>query len=81
MVKETIRIKDAKDSIRAYVKKKYMYNSNFIDVDIRNTFSNKNVMVSMIFCAHGFNYYKVRDAMINKNMIGGKCPWCSKLEI
>jgi len=72
-VKEAIRIEDANESLREYVKEKYKYNAYFIDLKARDTFSNKKVTVSMIICSYGFNYYRVRDTGINKNLKGDKC--------
>ena len=37
-------------------------------------------MLSMISCVYGFNHYGVREVLLNNNMKGNKCPWCSEIE-
>ena len=34
----------------------------------------------MIKCTHGFNYYRLRKAMINNNMVEATCPRSIKVE-
>ena len=64
-IKEAIRIADAEDSLRKYVKKKYKYSAEFIDIKAINVFSNKGVTASIITCSHGYNHYSMRNTMIN----------------
>ena len=53
---------------------------DFINLEARNTFLIKEVTPSVIKCAHGFNHYELRDAMINNKMIGEEYPRCSEVE-
>ena len=46
----------------------------------RNTFQTGKVTTSMIKCAHGFNHYGLREAIINDDMVESMCPWCEKVE-
>jgi len=72
-VKEVIRKADARQLMKQYVQKKYPTNHNFIDIEARNSFGSKRIMLSMILCAHGFNHYGVREALLNNNIKGNKC--------
>ena len=80
-VKEVIWIVDAEDSLREYVKKKYKHNTEFVDIKARNAFSNKGIIASIITCSHGYNYYSMRNEIINQSLIDSECPRCNKLEI
>ena len=64
-----MRIIDAKESENKYGKKKLEYKYEFVDTEARNTFKSKNVTLSMIKYAHGFNHFRLRDSMINNNII------------
>lgn len=79
-VKEAIRIVDAEKSLEDYVKVKYKYHHDFIDLEARRTFNSKEVTPSIIKCAHGFNHYGVRDALINKGLTEEECPRCNQVE-
>ena len=73
-MKEAVRIVDVENSLKEYVKIKYKYNANFVDVEARRTFNSKEVTASVIKCSHSFNHYRVREALINNKLIGDKCP-------
>jgi len=75
-----LRMIDAQEEELRYAKKKYGYKVDFIDLEARNTFSVNKVTTSMIKCANGFNYYGLRHAMINNNMIEANCPRCNQVE-
>ena len=77
---EIIRIIDAKKVENEYIKKKYGYKNDFIDIEARNAFRVGKVTTSMIKCAHGYNHYGQRDAMINENMVEATCPRCEMIE-
>ena len=79
-VKEAIRKRDAEISFKEYVKDKFGYKSEFMDIEARNSFQSKDVIPSVIKCAHGFKQYGVRDAMINGNLTGMECPRCNEDE-
>ena len=82
-IKEAMRIEDAKNSLKEYLKDKFKHNMNhyqFIDLEARNAFKNKEVTASVIKCAHGFNHYGVRNAMINNNLTEKECPRCNAIE-
>ena len=38
------------------------------------------VITSTIKCAHGFNHYGLRHAMINDNLIEANCSRCNQVE-
>ena len=42
-VKEAMRVEDAKDSFKTYVKEKFKHNNQFIDLIARNAFKHKEV--------------------------------------
>ena len=63
--------------MKEHVKEKWKYPFRVIDVKARDAFQNKKATASMIACLHGFNYYSMRDALINKNMKRIECPRCS----
>ena len=79
-VHKVIRITDARIVEYQYVSKKYGIELDFIDLEARNTFPIKEVILSVIKCAHESNYCRVRDMMINNKMIGEEYPRCSKVE-
>ena len=68
-IKEVIRIIDAKEEEKRYAIKKYGYKEEFIYLEVRNTFHINEVTTSIIKCANRFNYYSLRYAMINNNII------------
>ena len=78
-VKEAIRIVDAENALIEY-KGKCKHNANFIDLEARRAFNSKEVTLPVVKCTHGFNHYCVRDAIINNNLTGNECPYCSQLE-
>ena len=53
---------------------------DFINLEARNAFPIKELILSVIKCTHRFNYYGVRDGMINNKIIGEECPRCSEVE-
>ena len=79
-VKEAIRKRDAEISFKEYVKDKFGYKSEFMDIEARNYFQSKDVTPSVIKCAHGFNQYGVRDVIINGNLTGMEYPRCNEDE-
>ena len=76
--KEAIRILDGKNSMIEYVKKKFPYHHDFIDLEAGKVFNNEAVTSSIIACSHGFNHHGLRDSMINKNDKGDDCLRCSQ---
>ena len=67
LVKEAIRIVDSEKSLEACLENKHKHNTNFVDLEGRRSFSSEDVTVSIIKCVHRHNYYRVRNAIINKN--------------
>ena len=51
-----------------------------MNIEARNAFRMGKVITSMIKCAHGFNHYGLREAMINNNIVEATCPRCKKIE-
>lgn len=73
-VKEAIRIADGKKSLLEHAENKYPDHYDFITAEARNFFGNKKATASMILCSHRFNYCSIREALINNNLKGNKCP-------
>ena len=73
-VKEMVSKVDAREIEEAYVKEKIGYNAEYVDVEARNVFPMKKVTTSIIKYANRYNYYGLRDVIINKNMINSECP-------
>ena len=68
-IKEAIRIIDVREEEKKYVKKKFRYKADFIDIEARNSFQKNKLTTSMIKCAYGYNHYSLRDAIINDNVV------------
>ena len=51
-----------------------------MDMKARNAFRIRKVVTSMIKFSHGFNYYRLRETMINNNMVEATYPRCEKIE-
>ena len=79
-IKEVVRIIDTRENEEEYTKKKYGHRKEFIDIEARNLFKIGKVTTSMIKCAHRFNHYGLREAMINNNMVETAYPRCKKIE-
>ena len=81
LVSEAVRILDARKSEKEYTMKKYNSRKDFIDLKVRNVFSIKQVIPSIIKCSHGYNYYSLRSTIINNNIIGLEFLSHSEVEI
>ena len=46
-----------------------------------STFQMNKVTTSMIKYSYGYNYYGLRDAMINNDMVEAHYPRCNQVEI
>ena len=79
-VKEAIRNREAEIKLREYASEKFQHNIEFIDLEARDAFKCKDVTPSLIKCAHGYNQYGVRDAMINGRLTEMECPRCNEIE-
>ena len=77
---EVVRTIDAREKEEEHANKKYGHRKEFIDMEARNVFQTGKVTTSMIKCAHGFNHYGLREAMMNNNMVESTCPRCEKVE-
>ena len=64
---------DSETMFKEYVKRKFKYQANFADVAARVLFNSITVTSLVIKCAHGYNYYKIRKAMINRKSAGSEC--------
>ena len=71
---------DAREKEDEHASDKCGYRKEFIDKEARNAFQTGKVMTSMIKCAHGFNHYGLREAMINNDMVESMCPRCEIVE-
>ena len=40
----------------------------------------KKVTTSMIKCAYGYNYYRLRNTMINNDIVEAHCSRCNQVE-
>ena len=72
ITKEAAKIAGEKHSLEEHMKAICKCNAKFMDIKVSRNFKSKKLIVSAIKCAHSFNYYRVRDALINKK-IGDKC--------
>ena len=79
-IQEIVRIIDSKQNEKSYAVKKSGYKYDFVDIEARNAFQSNKVSLSMIKCAHGFNYFGLRDSMINGTIIELYCPRCDNVE-
>jgi len=59
-IKEAIRYIDSKAMFDKYIRGKFNYLADFVDVVARNAFNSKEVTASVIKYANGYNYYKIR---------------------
>ena len=79
-VKEAMRIEDAKMSLKSYIEDKFQHNHHVIDFEVRNAFKCKEVTVPVLKCAYGCNYYGIRNALINDDLIEKECLRCNAIE-
>ena len=54
-IKERVRMIDAEESLKSYARKKCKCNADFIDVEARRTFNNKEITALMIKCSFRCN--------------------------
>ena len=80
-INEVVQIIDAEKSEMEYAMTKYKSKIDFIDLEARNIFLNRKIILSMIKYSHRYNHYGLRNALINNNIIGVKCSRCSKVEM
>ena len=72
VVKEIIRIANAKKEEYDYAKEKFINEINFITIKARDTFPN-GVSTVILKCYYGFNVVGVRDNIINEGIIVRDC--------
>ena len=77
LIKEVIKIIDAKEEERKYMIQKYRYKEEFIGLEARNAFSGNKVTASIIKYANIFNHNGLRYAMINNKIIKVYCSRCN----
>ena len=65
LVKEVVRVIDAKECEFNCAKKKLSLAVDLIDIEARNAFTNKTVAFSLIKCTNELNCYRIRDQIIN----------------
>ena len=80
-IQEVIQIIDTREVELKYVEKKFEYKKDFIDIEARNMFQTSKVMASIVKCTHRYNHYRLRDAMINNNIVDTYCLRCNQIEI
>ena len=66
---------------KEYVKRKFKYQADFVDIVARDLLSSITVTVLVIKCAHGYNHYRIREAMINGKSAGTECSRCNEPEM
>ena len=77
-INKVIRVVDArKEEEDQYIAKKFGHKSDFIDNEARNTFQMNKVTISIIKCACGHNHYRLRNAMINNDIVEAHCSRCN----
>ena len=59
------------------IKEKVKDKHNWIDREARNCFHG-GVGAGMLKYAMGFNHYSKRNAIVNKGLVGSKCPRCER---
>ena len=79
-VKEVIRILDAREEENEYARRKYKHKFEFIDMEARNAFKTGDVTTAMIKFTHGFNHYRIRNSIINKEIVGDNYLRCSETQ-
>ena len=80
-IKEILRVIDSKKEERKQAQKKLACKVDFIDLEARNLFAAGKVTTSITKCASGFNYYGLRHAMINDNIVEATCLQCNQVKI
>ena len=80
LIKEVLRVIDAKEEEKRHAKKKYGYKEEFIDLEARNAFYANKIMTSMIKYANGYNHYELRYAMINNKLVKANCLCYNQVE-
>ena len=63
-IKEMIRNKDIRKSKYEYAYRKFRENVELINIEARNSFSNKATILNIKYSIKS-NYYIIRDTMIN----------------
>jgi len=77
-VKESIHIIDTENEEVKYMKKKFSYYYEFINVEARNIFKGGGLPILAIKCCYGFNYHASRDNKMNRWLTTEECPRCSQ---
>ena len=78
-INEILRIEDAREVEKQYIKYKFKHTHEFIDIKARNTFST-NQSIAKMKCYYGFNAVEVWDNQINNRKIAVECPRCREKE-
>ena len=75
LIREVDTRKSELEAIKEKVKDKY----EWIDMDARNCF-HEGVGVGTLKCVVGYNHYGRRNQIVNKELVGSKCPRCEREE-
>jgi len=72
-IKEVVQKVDAIETEKEYIKEKIGYNAEYVDLEARNAFPINKVTSSIIKYASRYNQYRLRDKIMNNNMINSDC--------
>ena len=79
-IKEVLHLNDTIELEINYVQDKYKDKYQLLHLKAKNVFIMKSATTSIIKCTHRYNLYRLRDLMINSNIIGSECLQCSATE-
>ena len=80
VIKEVIRIIDAREKEEEHAKNKHRYRKDFIDMEAMNVFATGKALTSMKKCSRGFDHCGSREVMINNNMVEAAHLMCKEVE-
>ena len=75
--KEVVRKVDIITIEKECAKEKISCNTECVDLEARTAFPMNRATTSTIKCTNVHNQHRLRDAMMNKNIINSKYPRCS----
>lgn len=77
-IKEYIRTTNVIEEENTYTRKKSRDNFNLINKDVRNCFAIGSIIPSILKCCYDFNYYTMKDKIINYSLINEEYPYYSR---
>ena len=71
-IKEAVWIIDTVKFEDEYMKMKYKTKYDLFDIEARNIFSNRSIIMAIIKCTYRYNPYGIRCLLINTQIIGNE---------